>query len=236
MPYDVARAPWLGAVLTALYTLHSSSQGAFFTPMMEVVSGGVVMLIIGVGIGIPMSFLRAREQRLIATLEARAAESGARNAELTEANEALEAFGYVVSHDLKEPVRAIENHLDAARESYAGPPEGRQLIEEAYRSNRRSYRLLGGLLAYSRASTSPATPQGMVRLVVEDNGPGFPPEVLARVPRFKSSRPSTVKGGFGLVIAHRAAHRSGGTLHVENLPDGKGARVEVELPAPPSRS
>lgn len=66
-------------------------------------------------------------------------------------------------------------------------------------------------------------------LVVEDDGPGMPPEVLEHVlePFF------TTKGdrgsGLGLPSAYGFARQSGGTLEIESTP-GAGTRVTIYLP------
>ncbi len=64
---------------------------------------------------------------------------------------------------------------------------------------------------------------GFSRLVVEDDGPGFPDQSVLE--RGASAGGST---GLGLDIVRRAAERTGGRLTVSNRPEG-GARVEVML-------
>lgn len=61
-----------------------------------------------------------------------------------------------------------------------------------------------------------------VRLIVEDEGPGFPPTMIARG---QSGGGST---GLGLDIAWRAAETTGGSLAISARPGG-GARVELVL-------
>jgi two-component system OmpR family sensor kinase len=75
-----------------------------------------------------------------------------------------------------------------------------------------------------------------VELLVEDSGPGFPPEMLDRVfDRFfradaARSRPDEVSGtGLGLAIVKGVAEAHHGTAEAANVPDG-GARVTVRLP------
>ncbi|HZI16939.1 MAG TPA: ATP-binding protein [Myxococcus sp.] len=71
---------------------------------------------------------------------------------------------------------------------------------------------------------------GEARLVVEDSGPGIPPDVMPRLfePFF------TTKGrqgtGLGLAVSLRLAQVMGGRLTAENAP-GSGARFTVYLPA-----
>jgi signal transduction histidine kinase len=67
--------------------------------------------------------------------------------------------------------------------------------------------------------------RGLSRLVVEDDGPGFPDQSVLE--RGASAGGST---GLGLDIVRRAAERTGGRLSVTNRREG-GARVEVVLGA-----
>lgn len=84
-----------------------------------------------------------------------------------------------------------------------------------------------------------------IRVLIEDDGPGIPPENLETVfERFYTSRPrGTAFGansGLGLSIVRQIVEAHGGTVQAENRPgeDGPaGARFEVALPvaAPPAR-
>jgi signal transduction histidine kinase len=72
---------------------------------------------------------------------------------------------------------------------------------------------------------------GMVRLDVEDDGPGMDPQDLARVfdPFFsKKDRPDA--SGLGMFISYSIVQGHGGDMRVESQP-GKGFRVQVMLPA-----
>ena len=77
-----------------------------------------------------------------------------REEELRRANADLEAFSYVVSHDLKEPVRALGFYLDTLREQHAGgmSPESRALLEKAEDAAERLRRQLTRLLEFARVS------------------------------------------------------------------------------------
>jgi signal transduction histidine kinase len=69
-----------------------------------------------------------------------------------------------------------------------------------------------------------------VVLLVEDNGPGFPPEVLPRLFEAFFTTKGPEKGtGLGLSISRELVERFGGTLHAENRPEG-GARLRISLP------
>ncbi|QRO03064.1 two-component sensor histidine kinase [Archangium violaceum] len=71
---------------------------------------------------------------------------------------------------------------------------------------------------------------GRVTLMVEDNGPGIPPEVLPRVfDTFFTTKGPEKGTGLGLSISRELVERFGGTLRAENRPEG-GARLCLELP------
>jgi signal transduction histidine kinase len=67
-----------------------------------------------------------------------------------------------------------------------------------------------------------------VELLVDDEGPGIPPEHLGRIfdPFFTTGDGS----GLGLSVSYGIAQAHGGTLSAENLP-GRGARFTLRLPA-----
>ena len=79
-----------------------------------------------------------------------------------------------------------------------------------------------------------------VELVVEDDGPGIPPDALERVFdrffRLDRGRSRAHGGsGLGLAIVRHVAQEHGGTARAENRGDGvSGARFIVTLPAEPS--
>ncbi len=70
--------------------------------------------------------------------------------------------------------------------------------------------------------------QAEVAIAVRDQGPGFPPEVLAEPFRaFRSGRPEGL--GLGLALVHRLVTAAGGSIRLENLPGG-GACATLRLP------
>jgi len=77
-------------------------------------------------------------------------------------------------------------------------------------------------------SVEVSTFPGLVRLVVEDDGPGFPEDMLHNgVRSFSSWRRGGT--GLGMAMVRRFVNDLGGTLKIENrIP--KGARVTIELP------
>jgi two-component system sensor histidine kinase ChvG len=111
----------------------------------------------------------------------------------------------------------------------------RNLIENA-----RSFSPPGGDVTVSLSNVS--TPRGpMVRLVVEDQGPGIPPDKLEKIfQRFYTDRPVGAKfgnnSGLGLSIVRQITETHRGSVWAENrIVDGNiaGARFVVELPPAP---
>jgi two-component system sensor histidine kinase/response regulator len=73
-------------------------------------------------------------------------------AELQLSNEALRAFTSAASHDLREPLRAVDGFLQAIVEDFgeALPATGRDYLERSRRASQRMVKLLDSLLAYAR--------------------------------------------------------------------------------------
>jgi light-regulated signal transduction histidine kinase (bacteriophytochrome) len=71
-----------------------------------------------------------------------------RTAELTAANQELEAFTYSVAHDLRAPLRHIDAFTRILQEDFAGafPPEASQLLETIRRGSENMSRLVNDLL------------------------------------------------------------------------------------------
>src|SRR5262249_45721386 len=77
----------------------------------------------------------------------------------------------------------------------------------------------------------------LVRIIVEDEGPGIPTDNLETIfNRFYTERPPGHEfgknSGLGLSIARQIVQRKGGSIWVENIGarPGHGARFIVELP------
>ena len=87
-----------------------------------------------------------------------------------------------------------------------------------------------------RAST--ARENGDAMLVVQDDGPGIPPELGDHVfDRFvRSGRDGGRGSGLGLSIVRAVAESHGGSVVLDPPPDGGGARFVVRLPAEPQTS
>lgn len=77
-----------------------------------------------------------------------------RTAELSAANEELEAFAYAVAHDLRAPLRAMTGFSDALVEDFAAalPPAARDYVEQIRIGGRHLGELIDGLLVLSRCT------------------------------------------------------------------------------------
>jgi two-component system sensor histidine kinase ChvG len=110
----------------------------------------------------------------------------------------------------------------------------RNLVENA-----RSFSPPNGEVKVTLSRISPRGPG--VRLTVDDNGPGVPPDKLEKIfERFFSDRPQGAKfgnnSGLGLSIVRQIVETHRGKVWAENrMADGKvaGARFVVELPPAP---
>ncbi|MFM9912620.1 MAG: ATP-binding protein [Methylophilaceae bacterium] len=69
---------------------------------------------------------------------------------------------------------------------------------------------------------------GFIRLMIRDNGSGFPEDMIARVfePYVTTKRHGT---GLGLAIVKKIVEEHHGTIHIKNHPDG-GAEICLSLP------
>ncbi len=84
-----------------------------------------------------------------------------------------------------------------------------------------------------RLGTTP-TAEGGVRVTVEDNGPGVPAAIRARIfePYF-TTKPLGAGTGIGLAVCRNIVAAHGGTLEVDDSPALGGARFTLTLPPPP---
>jgi PAS domain S-box-containing protein len=75
--------------------------------------------------------------------------------ELERSNEDLQQFAYVVSHDLKEPLRMVSSYMDLLESEYAEDldAEAAEYVEFAADGAERMTALIDGLLRFSRVET-----------------------------------------------------------------------------------
>ena len=120
---------------------------------------GTIIGICAVAVDItPLKIAEAKIHVLVQTLEKRVEERTKElqqtNAQLTQANDQLEAFSYTVAHDLRAPLRGINGFADAVIEDYGNllDETGREYLQRISRAALRMERLIEDLLSFSRLS------------------------------------------------------------------------------------
>jgi len=86
----------------------------------------------------------------------------------------------------------------------------------------------GRILVRAERDVRGADGEPCVRITVDDEGPGIPPEQLSSI--FDPFFTTTQGNGLGLSISYGIVRAHGGTLAASNRPEG-GARFVIELPA-----
>ncbi|MFP9099746.1 sensor histidine kinase [Flavobacterium sp. RHBU_24] len=94
------------------------------------------------------------QDNLEAKVEERTRELVAKNEELELRNHELQQFSWVVSHDLKEPLRKIEMFTKILKDRYIESAEAEDYINRTIRSANRMGKLITDLLDYSRLSSN----------------------------------------------------------------------------------
>jgi PAS domain S-box-containing protein len=92
-------------------------------------------------------------RRMAGALRTQAEELQQANTKLRRINRELDDFSYVVSHDLKEPLRTLQAFSNFLAQDYAGQlgPEGEEFIGHLIEASRRLGALIDDLLTLSRA-------------------------------------------------------------------------------------
>jgi signal transduction histidine kinase len=76
-----------------------------------------------------------------------------------------------------------------------------------------------------------AGPGGRIEAWVQDNGPGMPPEVLARMfEPFFTTKAAGAGTGLGLPVVKQLVESWGGQILVQSQP-GKGTRMVLDIPS-----
>jgi signal transduction histidine kinase len=168
------------AALVALYTAHwVAAPGHVLDATLQTLQSGLIMGVIAATVAVVVGSLKRRTDeanaRALAVERAYAANMERANKQLAAANESLEAFTYLVSHDLKEPVRSTDMLLQFLQEDHGGKldPDARDLLARARRSNERLAGLLASLLELSRASrvdVSETTPVSVADALKSEEG------------------------------------------------------------------
>lgn len=89
---------------------------------------------------------------ILAVVLRQAEQVGQLNADLSRSNAELDAFAYIASHDLKEPLRGLHNYATFLQESYSGrmDAEGQHKLGTLVRLTQRMEDLIDSLLLFSR--------------------------------------------------------------------------------------
>lgn len=309
--------PWVAivcATIGSVYALfHYDALDEIFSKRADRLLLGSTVVLVTFGMSLTALRMRRKQnvlrERAVRVERDHAATLERANAALTHANRTLDAFTYVVSHDLKEPARALGALTRSLQEDHAASfdAEARDLVARAAEASLRLETLLAGLLDYGRATqiqphetqvidvadvlrhsqcltryervlterggeltvdAGPPVrasmtgmcqvvgnlvlnslkhkPEGrasvrvgsrpnesepsMVDVTVEDDGPGYPADLVEEFSVAKRGRPTTLRGGFGLIIAREASEKMGGQMTIRNAPNG-GARTIITLPA-----
>jgi signal transduction histidine kinase len=129
----------------------------------------------------------------------------------------------------------VDNARDrGARASYRGPRH-LEVVTRPVSIRRAMSNLVENALAYAgNARVEVAKRGGVLEIVVEDDGPGIPPDRMAEVLRpfirLDNARGRDTAGmGLGLPIVERMVAAEGGTLDLCNKLGG-GLRVTIRLP------
>lgn len=183
--------------------------------------------------------LYALEQQARVQLEERVRE---RTAELERSNRELNQFAYVASHDLKAPLRAIDNLAGWIAEDAANvlPPRSAEHLLKLRSRVRRMDRLLDDLLAYSRAGrTRPPAEEVDLSLLVQDIAnvlappPGFTITWEGSATRLRTPRVSlelVLRNLIGNAIKHH--HAQNGAIRVRAVEQGEWMEFTVSDDGP----
>ncbi len=122
------------------------------------------------------------------------------NSQLTEANKELEAFSYIVSHDLRAPLRGIDGYARILNDQYLSSLDdySQKAIKTILRSATEMDRLIDDILSYSRVGQTQLKLQniGMGKLIedalnaqnVSHNYPNTVVEVQEGIPNAEGDR------------------------------------------------
>ncbi len=149
--------------------------------------------------------------------------------ELTETNlnGVIEQSLLLVRHELRQKdiqiIRHLADNLPAIR---ADRRKMEQVFINLFLNAIQVMPQMGELRLRTEATTDKEG-RPVVVAVVEDNGPGIPPEVLPRIfDPFFSTKPTGMGAGLGLTVVRNILDLHGGRIEISNRPEG-GARAAI---------
>ena len=135
----------------------------------------------------------------------------------------------LVAIDGKAAQACFANHVGAEDVITGNSDRLVQVFVNLLRNALYAIRPLGHVTVNSRRMNRNS--QCWISVMVEDDGPGIPPDVLPDIfEAFVSSRLDANGTGLGLTVAEGIVHQHGGTIAASNRAEG-GACLEVTLPA-----
>ncbi|MDI7776625.1 ATP-binding protein, partial [Asticcacaulis sp. EMRT-3] len=151
--------------------------------------------------------------------------TGVENGRSDDAAEPVDMGPFLAALTMDMGADGFEIAPELARAQLRVPPERLALAARNLLDNARNHAPPGRPV---RVSLHDA--QDWVAMVIEDDGPGIPPEDLPKVRDrfFRGQYRSPVGSGLGLAIVDMAMDRMGGSLHLETRPSG-GLRAEMRL-------
>ena len=159
----------------------------------------------------------------------RLARRGERLSEPVQLARVVESVLPIVRHEAKGRVR-IETNLAYAPLVSGDPGRLGQLVLNLIQN---AIHALSAVERGGRVSISVAPVAAGVELLVEDDGPGIPDDVLPHIfEPFFTTKASGAGTGLGLAVTREIVSRHGGTIEVET--GSAGTRFRVTLPAAPA--
>jgi light-regulated signal transduction histidine kinase (bacteriophytochrome) len=125
------------------------------------------------------------------------------NAQLASTNEALQAFSYSVSHDLRTPLRAIESFAHILVEGHRDElsADGRHCLDQIIANSKRMGSLIETLLQYARTGRAAVTTEPVpLAPIVQQLASLFGERIKATGTRFEVVRPLATPLGDTLLI------------------------------------
>jgi len=135
----------------------------------------------------------------------------------------------LVAIDEKSSEVHFQNEAQPGDKVFGNPDRLAQVFVNLLRNSLNAVNSAGEIRA--RSQRIEENGRSWIAVVVEDNGPGIPPDVLPDIfEAFVTTRLDARGTGLGLTVADGIVTQHGGSIQASNRPGG-GARLEVRLPA-----